>query len=179
MIDLPKLPCPPGLDRIIGYAGEAHYLALWTPNGDAIVYADGWMNASGDWRSWQLFANHREVQPYLQGALCPQCQGTGCDQCHRKGFVVANFGDRLREPDHWLLLDRREGRWSMGKVREVKRFLMEQHTAPMQQEWSAAASVLVEAFLGGASTLLEQDICSVLRQEPRHAEVVRWLEEAG
>jgi hypothetical protein len=185
MIDLPKLLCPPEFEQAIGYEGESRYVALyWTPDGDEIVYEDGRSAGTGDWQAWLLFSNHWKVSPFLMGALCPICQGTGCADCYEKGFVVSNFGDRHSEPDHWLLLDRHERRWSMGAVKEVQRLLVEHlPTLPLsKQEWGAVSTLLADEF-SNVATLLEQDVRSVLRQrgaiERSHLmEMVQWLEAA-
>ena len=180
MIHLPKLLCPPSLEQAIGYEGDARHVAFyWHPNRDTVVHADGRSTGTGDWQPWLLFVNHWKTSPFLMGAICPICEGVGCADCHRKGFVAAKFGDRHLEPEHWLLLDRLERSWSMGAVKEVQRFLIEQHPAPLlsQQDWGAVAAMLSEGFIEGAATLLAEDMRSALSGGNQQAEaIVQWLE---
>lgn len=61
------VPIPPNFARIVGYPGEAQYVAFWwEPYGDEIYFSDGRMSGTGASYAFLAWMRHPKVEPYLR-----------------------------------------------------------------------------------------------------------------
>lgn len=62
---LTQLPIGAGpaglLEQAIGYSGQARFWATWWGSGDEAYYADGNVEATGDWMGYQAFTDHPAI----------------------------------------------------------------------------------------------------------------------
>jgi hypothetical protein len=97
------LPCPPQLVELVGYDGSGRLVALWwSPFGDELMFSDGTLIASGNWRGWLCFCEHPLVRVFLEDY---------------------QFGGSEDEAEHWLLVDRYLGTLDVGLARDVEALL--------------------------------------------------------
>jgi len=100
------LPCPPQLVELVGYDGPGRLLALWwSPLGDELMFCDGALTATGNWRGWLSFCEHPLVRVFLE---------------------EYQLGDSEDEAEHWLLVDRYLGTLAVGLARDVEQLLVTQ-----------------------------------------------------
>jgi hypothetical protein len=65
LIPLP-IPVPPSLEGVLGYGGEARYLALWwVADADEAMWSDGRTTTDG-WQGFLAYVQHPKVGPYLE-----------------------------------------------------------------------------------------------------------------
>lgn len=102
---LTKLPAaaPPVLPEVLGYEGEARYIAgYWMPGGDEVIVDDGMLSFTGEWLAWLVYIGHPSVNRVLS---------------------AYNLGSSDEEAEHWLLIDRTEHKAYIGPADTVRRFL--------------------------------------------------------
>src|SRR5262245_10269850 len=115
------LPCPPMLETVLGYPGDARYVAFyWEPSGDEFRWHTGWSSADGAWSGWQAFADH------------PRCFRL-LHQWH--------FGDSDTRAVHWLLLDRLNRTWAVGRAQHVYDILRRWNPEPDDPAFTSQAEV--------------------------------------
>jgi hypothetical protein len=101
------VPVPPPLAELIGYRGEARWVAFyWGPCGDESFYDDGRTSGTGSSSAYQAYVWHPAVAPKV---------------------AVYNLGSSDFEAAEWLVLDRIELVLHVAPARVAKRFLARQH----------------------------------------------------
>jgi hypothetical protein len=102
-----SVPVPPRLAELIGYRGEARWVAFhWEPCGDESFYDDGRTSGTGSPWAYLAYVRHRAVA----GSLAP-----------------FNLGSSDSEASEWLVLDRAEQVLYVAPAQIARRFLVRQH----------------------------------------------------
>ncbi len=100
------LPCPPQLVELSGYDGPGRLIALWwSPVGDQLMFSDGTLTATGNWRGWRRFCEHPLVHVFLE---------------------TYQLGDSETGAKHRLLVDRYLGTLDVGLAGDVEQLLATQ-----------------------------------------------------
>ena len=114
--------------ELSGYDGPGRLIALWwSPVGDQLMFSDGTLTATGNWRGWLCFCEHPLVRVFLEDY---------------------QLGDSADEAEHWLLVDRYLGTLDVGLARDVEALITqpsELHALTVDLSPSAAQALLERA----------------------------------
>lgn len=187
-----QVPVPPQLEQALGYDGDARYVAFyWEPAGDEVRYDDGQVGGDGEWWAWLDFTGHPAVAPHLL-LPCPRRHGAGttnqlenepCDFCDGTGRLPLNLGNSDEEADHWLILDRQEGKLYTAPAAVARRFLQQQWPPP--REWAPEEQeAIIEAVKNAVVKIShewqppsEEELQAMLEKSMQTcAEMAAWLD---
>jgi hypothetical protein len=100
------LGCPAQLVELSGYDGAGRLVAMWwTPFGDELMFSDGTITATGDYRGWLSFCAHPLTRLLLNSY---------------------ELGSSEQEAEHWLLVDRHAATLDVGLAHDVQALLATQ-----------------------------------------------------
>ncbi len=148
------LPVPPMFERCLGYKGEGRYVALFWEQFDEVCFRDDSFDSGTlDSVSWRLFTQHPFVRLHL----------------HSYDFGSTDFPAR-----HWLLLDRKVRRFSVGERETVEAFLEAEGypVANTGNRHNRQTTITLDEFISMAGNIEE-----VLGQELFPEEMMKRLQE--
>jgi hypothetical protein len=158
-----NVPLPPRLAELVGYRGEARWVALrWEPCGDESFYDDGRTSGTGAPWPYLTFVRHPAVAP---------------------GLAAYNLGSSDGPAAECLVLDRREEVIYAAPVSAARRFLAMQHPPPRPTvgqvpvaETSLAA--LLDLATWREAEVSRADVERAMREERRAIdEMVSFLDQ--
>ena len=161
-----RLPfgCPPQLVELSGYDGGGRLVAMWwAPLGDELMFSDGTITATGDYRGWLAFCAHPMTRLFLN---------------------PYELGSSEREAEHWLLVDRHLATLDVGLAHDVRALLATQpselHALTAELSPTEAAALLEHAFEDHAARerakTPEQRGSDMRERHEREQELLRDLE---
>lgn len=158
---LDGLPLPPNMAELLGYLGDARFVAVTEQGGD-ITLTDGRVGMGGEKIVWQAYVGHPRVSVILE----PQ------------GFVAP-----VPPAGRALMLDRRLATAHLGPVEIIARFLKNQWNRKSKGEEDTYSTAEFERTLDGLKkavdlmedTSIEQMLDRNQLRRRRLEAMQRWL----
>jgi hypothetical protein len=158
------LGCPAQLVELSGYDGAGRLVAMWwTAIGDELMFSDGTITATGDYRGWLALCAHPLTRLFLN---------------------PYELGSSEHEAEHWLLVDRHLATLDVGLAYDVQALLATQpselHALTAELSPTEAAALLEHAFEDHAARerakTPEQRGSDMRARYEREQELLRGLE---
>jgi hypothetical protein len=152
------------LVELSGYDGAGRLVAMWwTPLGDELMFSDGTITATGDYRGWLAFCAHPLTRLFLN---------------------PYQLGSSEHEAEHWLLVHRHLATLDIGLAHDVRALLATQpsevHALTAELSPTDAAALLEHAFEDHAARerakTPEQRGSAIRARYEREQELLRELE---
>jgi hypothetical protein len=143
------------LEQAIGYSGQARFWATYWGARDEAYYADGNLEATGDWQGYQAFTDHPAVAAVLA-------------QAH------ADLGSSETRARHLLLIGRETRQVYLARFKEGQRFLHAQW-GPLPVLTSEELFERVRRIQ--AEVQAKMDAWDRQPSEERHREVIQRISE--
>ena len=157
-----SISVPPQLEQVVGYNGDARWLALsWTCLGDTVLYSDGRSSGTGHGWGYLGFARHPAVAPHLRDL---------------------DLGSSEQDGRQRLVIDRQDRRAYFADATEVRAFLREQFPAEQEveltaEQWQAIVDEVRQRMLSRPLPSMDQLMTQMRDHSALVAEMLRWLDQ--